>query len=206
MLCLAAVGFVEQTEMGLCSRPMRYLVCLLLISCSLANAAETWRWVDAKGVIHYSDRPVQGAERVGIRPTPNTGTAENPANTNSRRAADQPEVRPAYTRCAISSPANDQVFNAVNAVTAAVEIAPALLTDDRIQVLLNGRAVSNWPGPATNFKLTDLYRGSYTMVASVVNVDGKTVCTGSPTSFHIRQPSLLAPLRKPAPNAVPRRP
>lgn len=51
---------------------------LLLVSA--AAAAEMYRWVDAEGEVHYSDRPARGAEEVQIK-TPDVGepgVAPNP--------------------------------------------------------------------------------------------------------------------------------
>lgn len=49
---------------------------LLLLSATAM--AETYRWVDAEGNVHYGDRPVRGAESVDIR-TPGEAPASRPA-------------------------------------------------------------------------------------------------------------------------------
>ena len=59
---------------------------LLVIMCCLSAvvfAADTWRWVDENGIVHYSDRPAPGAERVQLgeaqsfsMPQPARATAE----------------------------------------------------------------------------------------------------------------------------------
>ena len=43
------------------------LPCMLAVSSSLA-VATTYRWVDSAGVVHYSDRPQPGAEKVNLPP------------------------------------------------------------------------------------------------------------------------------------------
>ena len=45
---------------------MRALLCLLLLP-GLA-AAEIYRWTDANGQVHFGQRPVNGAERVEVKP------------------------------------------------------------------------------------------------------------------------------------------
>lgn len=60
---------------------------LLLVSA--AAAAETFRWIDADGGVHYSDRPVQGAEQVQIR-TPEVG---GPGAAPDQAAEDDDVVR-----------------------------------------------------------------------------------------------------------------
>ena len=32
-----------------------------------ATGADIWKWVDANGVTHYSDQPVQGATKIEVR-------------------------------------------------------------------------------------------------------------------------------------------
>jgi hypothetical protein len=182
---------------------MRKLTSILLLICGTPlGAAETWRWVDANGVTHYSDRPAPGAERITVN-APRPGSVVQPAPATSTTTALPPDrAAVPYTRCAITSPGNDEVFNAVNAVSASLALEPALQDNHHVQVMLNGRAVANWPEGALNYTLTDLYRGSYSLFARIVDLDGKMVCSGAPVTFHVRQPSLLSPARAP----VPRRP
>jgi len=178
---------------------MRPLASFLLIAFTLAaGAAETWRWKDENGVVHYSDRPAPGAERVNVGPAsrPGSTSAIAPAaRTAAPAAAQQASTTQSYSRCVIATPANDAVFNAVNFVDASVQIEPALQDGHRIQVILNGRAYPDWPEAMSSYTLSNLNRGSYSLSVRVLDADGRTLCNGSPSSFHVRQPSLLAPAR-----------
>jgi hypothetical protein len=58
---------------------------LLLVSA--AAAAETYRWVDAEGKVHYSDRPTQGAQEVQVR-VPGEEPALPPIADNGSLAPD----------------------------------------------------------------------------------------------------------------------
>lgn len=166
----------------------------MLIALS-ASAAELRRWKDADGVVHYSDRPVQGAERIDVLSTQkSTGefTPETP-----KRAPPPPPVDVRFTRCAVTAPTNDQVFNNVNTVDVSIAVEPGLQGDYRLQVLLNGREDPDWPAGALSRTLVNLYRGSYTLSARVLDLNGRAVCTGPIINFHVRQPSILAPGRRP---------
>jgi hypothetical protein len=177
---------------------MRRFASFLLIGFALtAGATETWRWKDANGAVHYSDRPVPGAERIDIRPAPKPGSVAPPAvNSGTANNSQGEPASVPYTSCAFTSPTNDQVFNAVNTVSASLQLEPALQADHRVQVFLNGRAYAEWPEGLLYYTLTNLYRGSYTLGARVLDADGKAVCTGSSITYHVRQPSVLAPLRQ----------
>lgn len=46
---------------------MRHLLCCALLLPGLA-AAEIYRWTDAEGRVHFSERPAAGAEQVEVKP------------------------------------------------------------------------------------------------------------------------------------------
>jgi hypothetical protein len=61
------------------------LAALLL---SLSAAADVYRWVDANGRVHYSDRPRAGAERIKVdsRPTDTEAVEQREQQTYAERA------------------------------------------------------------------------------------------------------------------------
>lgn len=79
--------------------PVKSLLCVatsILLLCSLGvSAAELYRWTDARGVVHYTDKPPRGvnAERVSNKPVFNlanprpeeTTTSDQPANPDAER-------------------------------------------------------------------------------------------------------------------------
>src|SRR5512139_843458 len=100
---------------------MRQIAALLSMLIALsAGATELWRWKDADGVVHYSDRPVQGAERIDVRSTQKSTGEFTPKPAAPAAPPAPPAVN--YTRCIVSSPSNDQVFNAVSAVDVALAV------------------------------------------------------------------------------------
>lgn len=169
-----------------------------------AVAADMWRWRDADGVMHYSDRPVPGAERMNMQAPQSSGETSSGQNASSAAftaprpdAAAPPPIR--YTRCEIQRPANDEVFNAVDTVTVTVALEPGLVEGYRLQMFVNGAEYKDWPAGSTTYSLQNLFRGSYSVSARVVSADGKAACMGPPVSFHIRQPTINSPARRPAP-------
>ena len=178
---------------------MRKLVALLsMLTAVSALAADMWRWRDADGVVHYSDRPVPGAERMSVStPTPDPQPVSQTPPASRPEAAPPPPVR--YTRCEIQRPANDEVFNSVNSVTATIALEPALTEGFRVQVYLNGAEYKDWPAGAQTYSIQNLFRGSYTLQARVVDASGKAACLGPVTTFHIRQPTINSPARRPTP-------
>jgi hypothetical protein len=188
---------------------MRYLMTSLLLLWAITlAAADAWRWVDKDGVVHYSDRPIAGGEKVPLTAAPRTGSVAPPAYTRSgpdteltaaqRKARDRAFQ---YTSCAFANPGEEQVFERVDTVSASIELRPAYRDGDRIEVTLNGQPLRNWPQSSTGFTLTELPRGSYTLAATVFGADGTRMCNATPVTFHLRQPSMLTPGAKAAPRS-----
>jgi len=165
----------------------------MLIALSV-GAAELWRWKDADGVMHYSDRPVPGAERIDVLSAQKTTDAVTPT-ARPETVAPAPQIK--YTRCEVIEPKNDQVFMNVRAVQASIAVEPELQGDFRLQVLLNGSPAPGWPPGAYTHTFVDLFRGSYTLAVRVLDADGRPACAGPVVNFHVRLPSVLAPGRKP---------
>ena len=184
---------------------MRYLTtCLLLLWATTSGAMNAWRWVDKDGVVHFSDQPMPGADKVQIKAAPKPGSVVSPYRPSAAASESEDGPRDAncqYTRGAVSGPSKDEVFQAADAVTVAFQLRPGYRAGDRIEALLNGQRITTWPDTATQFTLTGLARGTYTLSFKVIGADERTLCTAAPVEFHVQQPSLLTPGHKAAPRS-----
>jgi hypothetical protein len=171
----------------------RTLALVLGVASGLAMA-ETYRWVDKEGVVHYADRPAPGAQEVQLPKAPPPGTVVPRPQASLSASGDAAQFR--YTSCTVTTPLNDQVFNNVNSVSASLDVAPPLRLGDRIQVLLDSRPVGGWPQTSTSNFLSDLFRGTHSLMAAVLDSTGATLCRGPAVTFHVTQASLLAPARR----------
>jgi hypothetical protein len=181
---------------------MRKIACFLLLALGAATlpAAETWRWRDANGVIHFSDRPVPGAERVELGSAPRPGSTTPEGRTTTTQSRPQAEEEPAivpYVRCVLVAPVNDQVLQNETSVQVALDLQPALQGNHRVQLLLNGQAEPNWGMTSTQGTLADLVRGSHTVVGQVVDEFGRPLCTSPAVTFHVRLPQVRPPTPTP---------
>src|SRR5271166_6544773 len=93
-------------------RQLRRLLALGLFAAAAAQAAVVYKWTDADGVVHFSDQPQPGAEKIST-----SAEALNRAAAPSRAAAaagarPQKVIKPGltYTTFAISSPTAEQTF------------------------------------------------------------------------------------------------
>lgn len=177
---------------------MRLVASILLCAVALsAGSAEIWRWKDANGVVHYSDQPRPGAERISAgSPAPGSvalpDVVAQPAEANDGVGGQQPE---GYTSCTVASPADDENFQGVQSVYVQLSVEPQLQPGHRIQLLVNGAALPEWPAAATSSTLPEVFRGSHTLSVRVLDARGRPVCSGPSITFHIRQQSLIRPGR-----------
>src|SRR5690349_19926511 len=150
---------------------MRLITSFLLCSVALnAGAADIWRWTDADGVVHFSDQPRPGAVKVNLGPiSAPSGNGPRPEEPTVEAAPEPRRQTFAYTSCVVQSPENDQTFNGVQPVTVILAIEPQLQDGHRVQVYVNGALNTDWPPEATSFTLPEVFRGSHTIQARIVD-------------------------------------
>jgi hypothetical protein len=185
----------------------------LLATVSLAQSSvrrEVWQWVDENGVTHFSDQPTPGARKIvltGANPT--AAAPSSAAAATATRRAPPPAVQ--YSSLEIWQPANDESFFGTDAeVNVRLRSDPPLAEGDRLQTYLDGRPL---PGEnALDHRLTDLTRGSHTLMSVIVDARGNERIRSAPVVFHIQQASVISnprnqgpALRPPAPKPPPAR-
>ncbi|MCG8435415.1 MAG: DUF4124 domain-containing protein [Gammaproteobacteria bacterium] len=72
--------------------PSRFFTLIIALACttSMPAFAQVYRWVDEDGKVHYSDKPVENAERVEMRVTqPETPAPAEQPEESSGSAIDQ---------------------------------------------------------------------------------------------------------------------
>jgi hypothetical protein len=159
-------------------------------------AAGTYRWVDKDGVVHYSDRPMEGAQKV---PLPAAQTYEAP---RAPTPAPAPRVAAPATEstaqasgespCAITSPAPEQVLLNVPSMTVSLR-GPSGSTP---QLTFDGNLVKDASG-ALSLTVSPIARGEHTVSVAFFSPAGQEMCRTPAVRFYVRQASLLSPLRKP---------
>jgi hypothetical protein len=180
---------------------------LTVVAASVAvGATVTYKWTDTDGV-HYSDQPHPGAEKI-ILGTPQTYSSADaggqgsgnstPSSPRRARSADNGPFR--YDSCAVVQPAEDQVLIDVQSVTIAVQPRPAKRSSDRVEVSLDGQAIKAANPEQEEFQVAPIERGTHIVAATIRDADGKNVCQSPAISFHVRQPSVLAPQNPNNPN------
>lgn len=175
----------------------------------MAVAGQTvWKWVDEKGVTHYSDQPVPGATKMELNSSPNRSESNAaPAYTPPPPGIGNPPTQkgPAYARFVISQPQQDEaVINTAGRVSVRLAATPAVENGQVISLYLDGARVQDYPSPSLSHELTSVPRGTHTLKAIVSTVQGVPVQETPPVTFHVRQESVGQPPVGPALRNSPR--
>jgi len=162
---------------------------------SAAAAAVVYKWTDSDGVVHYSDQPVPGAEKIVTSGGGTRGILSQPMpSTGSGASPEKPKPHPAQ-HVTISSPAPDQTFTGGEPVSASLSAEPALTPSQTVSWTLNGAHVGQ-DSNETQLTLPDLARGTYTLAATVSDsVSGESI-SADPVTFNVVRPSVLSPQHK----------
>jgi len=158
-----------------------------LFAAGAAAAQEAYRWVDEDGVVHYSDRPREGAEIVQL-PTPNVATVRRAPRPSADTGSDQaPADEPAtgYTSINIVSPqAEETLWNIEGVLNVSVALQPGLRPGHQVRVYFDGEMQ---PVSGTSFQLQEVWRGVHNIQVEVVDATGKVMIRSQPNRFYVQQ-------------------
>ena len=184
---------------GLCSGPMRSirftLICLgLLSAAALADNGGTttvYKWVDAQGIVHYSDQPHPNAQKLEVRGA-QTFSALPAPTTSAMPAQDQTQAQSSaapYQGCTITQPTDQQSLMNVYHATAVVQASPQLRPGDEVRLFVDGKQI---PGSGTSFTFP-VFRGQHSVQAVIEDSTGQIICETSTVTFFVHQPSVQNP-------------
>jgi Domain of unknown function (DUF4124) len=170
---------------------------LSLLAAFAVQAAVVYKWVDADGVVHFSDQPTPGAEKIYTSSSSAGTAASAPGSAAGSRQAPKSAAASGlnYAEFSIVSPANDQTFFGDDVIAVHLNLAPALKPNQSITWHLNGKQLE-FPPDATSFPLPHLDRGAYTLAATITDQETSESQSSNSVTFYVRQPSELAPQHK----------
>lgn len=165
------------------------------------SAGPAWRWVDADGTVHYSDRPVPGAVEVYLpdstTPAPRPQSAATPTSGAPVTTPVPLGASAQYTRLAIASPTPDEtLWNIEGVLNVDVAVAPRVQQGHRLALIFDGQLLVQPPSSGTSFTVSEVYRGVHTIQAVILDSSNAQVMRSAPVQFMVQQPSLLNPNRR----------
>ena len=164
----------------------RTFIAVISILAAGVVLAQAYKWTDENGIVHYSDRPIEGAERVvlptdGRRPRP-TPAPRAAATTEDAAEESQPF---SYESLAIGSPlAEETLWNIEGVLNVSLHVEPALQPGHRVRVFFDGtpRMVSG-----STFQIQEVYRGVHNIQAEIIDEAGNLMVRSMPNRFYVQQ-------------------
>jgi len=158
---------------------MRHVLLSLVLLVPTLVAGQVYRWVDPDGTIHYSDRPVTGADTLGV--------PVRKAPHQEMRAPGQAFPGP-YAQFEIITPAdNETIRDPEGNVQVGLVLEPALMDGHRLQILTDG-APATGEAPGTQLRISGLPLGTHQIQAKVINAEGAPIASSSIVHFHLLKP------------------
>jgi Domain of unknown function (DUF4124) len=166
---------------------------MCLFTAFSVQAAVIYKWVDADGVVHYSDQSSPGAEKI-VTSAPTTPSGSSARNAGALGASPQRAAQSGlnYTEFSITSPSPEQTFFGDDVVAVHLNLNPSLRPNQAITWHLNGQQL-DFPPNAVSFALPRLDRGTYALAATITDQQTSESQTSNSVTFFVRQPSSLSP-------------
>lgn len=157
------------------------VLCLLTTS---ARSAEIFRWVDADGRTHFSDRRPADAEvqhhlpKVGLTPARSADGAES--------ADDMPSLGPYGVFDILAPSAGAVLVQPIDTLEIHLRLEPSLLAGHQLELVFDGRAVAVEPG-STQFQMESVGFQVHRLQARVRDTLGTILAATPSHELELRQ-------------------
>jgi hypothetical protein len=176
--------------------PRRLWIVLGLLTAVAAQAAVIYKWTDANGVVHYSDQPVPGAEKIVTAGRTTLNTYASPVgSTANGQAGKSGNTAPGAPTITVASPQPEQNYFDDEQIIVSLSMQ-TLQPEQSVSWHLNGRELTDQTPSTTTFVLPNPGRGTFAIAATVTNQTTGDVQTTPSITFHVHEPSLLSPQHK----------
>jgi len=172
---------------------MRTITSLIAVFAAGAVMAQAYTWVDEDGIVHYSDRPQEGATEIQLpadaRPTRRFATAPSAPTATQDDDAAEPAEAFSYDSIEISAPAPEEtLWNIAGVLNVTINLQPGLQPGHRVRIRFDGneQMVSG-----TSFQLQEVYRGVHNLQAEVLDETGKLMGRSLPNRFYVQQNTIV---------------
>lgn len=154
-----------------------------------------YKWVDDKGVVHYTDQPpTENAKPAELPPLQTYPGGSNPDlyrfDTPRGGAGGKPVAAARNGMIDIVTPAQDETFRGGDrTVPVAVVVTPPLTPDQRLIYFLDG-APQSLPTTDTSFAFTGVDRGSHAVSVALVDETGQELGRSGTVTVHVKPPTV----------------
>lgn len=156
----------------------------------MSAAAQTiYKWTDAAGNVHFSDKPQSGAQQIQLPPVQ---TFSSPQEATPLPSATPPveEAGAEYQSIQIVQPTNEATIrNNLGYVPIVVEVKPELKKDDKLQLIFDGKPLGS-PQANTIFALNGIDRGMHTIAVNIVDSEGNVLSESAKIIFYLHRATV----------------
>jgi hypothetical protein len=175
------------------TRPI--LAMLALLVTSFATAEEAYVWTDEDGVVHYSDRPVPGAQRIelaepntGRSPAPSSNTTADATNDGESDTVEDSSAPFRYESFEVAAPgAEETLWNIEGVLSVSLALNPPLQPGHQVRVYFDGEPQIV---TSTSFQLQEVWRGVHNLQAEVLDETGNMLIRSRTNRFYVQQTSI----------------
>lgn len=164
------------------------LVLLGLVLAPLTVADEAYVWTDEDGVVHYTDRPIPGAERIELAEPNRSRSLGTPADTaDEDESGNSAPFR--YESLEVAAPgAEETLWNIDGVLNVSLRLSPPLRPGHQVRVYFDGnpRIVSG-----TSFTLQEVWRGVHNLQAEVLDENGRMQIRSQTNRFYVQQSTVF---------------
>ncbi len=176
---------------------MRKLLIVVGLLLTLTAAAGVYKWTDANGKVHYSDRPVEQGEllRLPGGQAPSQGGAAATAGDQPADGQEPPETagEDGYRLFSFASPEDNQTFrNDAGEVQIGLLLDPSLRNGHQLRLVVDGTPVKG-QFASTQLMLRDVTRGTHSLRAEIIDADGVLMGATPEIRFHMRRAAAESP-------------
>lgn len=154
------------------------------------TGTQVYKSVDKDGKTVFTDTPPvdRPSDVVTVKPS-NRMTLSSGEGISASSGGQSEESQ--YTGLTITSPQHDEYFGQeIQAVTLSASAEPRMQEGHTAQLYYDGNPVGD---SSLYYTVTELERGTHTVVAKIFNARGKVLIESKPVQFHVRRISVLDP-------------
>ena len=163
---------------------------ILLLGVAAAAPAAVYKWVDERGITHYSDEAGPGRKKVQVAPIQTYESPGIPQPAPAKAPAKPSPPFAGYEELVVTTPANDATLRSnAGDVAVGIRLKPDLRKSDAIKIFLDGRALRGG-GRSTVFTLPNIGRGTHILQAVIVDSAGRELSRSKIVTFHLQRVSI----------------
>lgn len=149
---------------------------------TITESSKVYKYTDKNGVVHFTDKPVEGAEEVVIKPLPQLN--DKPVSmpkvlvpNNSKRKANEPD----YENLHFVQPTNDGVIrNNAGTITLTASVTPTLKKGHSLRFFVDGKPLN---ADGMSASLQGASYGEHQASFVIVDAKGKQIQSSETIQF-----------------------